>query len=209
MTATLRYLYPVSGNATRCSSGPPDVELVVAARAREAWAVKALFQRYAPMMNGLAYRLLGGDAEVDDVVQDSFVQALDHMDSLREPRAFGAWLASIVVRTVIRLLRRRKILARLGLRPKDEPINVESLVSPGMPPDVALELKRIYARIDAMSVEVRLPLLLRRVEGLPLEEIAQRTGKSLATVKRRISDGERALFGEPGRSPAGKEREYK
>jgi DNA-directed RNA polymerase specialized sigma24 family protein len=44
-----------------------------------------------------------------------------------------------------------------------------------------------------MPVDVRVPLLLRRVEGLALEEIAARTGKSLATVKRRIADGERAL----------------
>ncbi len=58
-----------------------------------------------------------------------------------------------------------------------------------------MELRAIYAKIDRMPVDVRVPLLLRRVEGLALEEIAERTGKSLATVKRRIAEGETALKG--------------
>jgi len=193
MGAVVRYLHPVNANPTRSGSGPSDAALVTAARANESWAVQALFQRHAPMMNGLAYRLLGRDAEVDDVVQESFLRALDRLESLKEPQAFAAWLGSIVVRTVSRLLRRRKLLSRLGLRRKDEPIDLDSLVSPSAPPDALVELKAIYAKIDRMPVDVRIPLLLRRVEGLPLEEIAERTGKSLATVKRRIADGERAL----------------
>ena len=209
MGATVRYLYPVNANATRSGSGPSDAALVLAARANEKWAVQALFQRHASMMNGLAYRLLGRDAEVDDVVQDSFVQALDHLGSLKEPQAFAAWLGSIVVRTVSKLLRRRKLLSRLGLRRPDEPIDVESLVGQSAPPDAVVELRAIYAKIDRMPVDVRVPLLLRRIEGLALEEIAERTGKSLATVKRRIADGERALVGElrPGAGGGQKERD--
>jgi RNA polymerase sigma-70 factor (ECF subfamily) len=196
----VRYLRPVNASATRSGSGPSDAALVTAARANEAWAIQALFQRHASMMNGLAYRLLGRDAEVDDVVQDSFLQALDHLGSLKDPQAFAAWLGSIVVRTVSRVLRKRKLLSRLGLRAKDEPVDVDTLVGASAPPDAAVELRAIYAKIDGMPVDVRIPLLLRRVEGLALEEIATRTGKSLATVKRRIADGER-LLGVRGREP--------
>ena len=202
MSAAVRYLYPVNANATRSGSGPSDAALVTAARADERWAVQALFQRHAPMMNGLAYRLLGRDADVDDVVQESFLQALDHLGSLKEPQAFAKWVGSIVVRTVSRVLRRRKLLSRLGLRRSDEPIDVDSLVGQSAPPDVMVELRAIYAKIERMPVDVRVPLLLRRVEGLALEEIAERTGKSLATVKRRIADGERALVGEIGSAAA-------
>jgi RNA polymerase sigma-70 factor (ECF subfamily) len=200
VNAAVRYLYPVNANPTRSGSGPSDAALVTAARAQERWAVQALFQRHAPMMNGLAYRLLGRDVEVDDVVQDSFLQAMDKLASLKEPQAFAAWLGSIVVRTVSKVLRRRKLLSRLGLRRHDEPIDVDSLVGQAAPPDAIVELRAIYAKIDRMPVDVRVPLLLRRVEGLSLDEIAERTGKSLATVKRRIADGERALLGrESGR----------
>jgi RNA polymerase sigma-70 factor (ECF subfamily) len=143
VSAAVRYLYPVNANATRSGSGPSDAALVTAARANERWAVQALFQRHAPMMNGLAYRLLGRDAEVDDVVQDSFLRAMDHLGSLKEPQAFAAWLGSIVVRTVSKLLRRRKLLSRLGLRRQDEPIDVDSVVGHAAPPDAFVELRAI------------------------------------------------------------------
>jgi RNA polymerase sigma-70 factor, ECF subfamily len=193
MTAAVRYLVPVNANPTRSGAGPSDAALVMAARAQERWAMEALFQRHAPMVNGLAYRLLGRDTEVDDVVQDTFVQALDHLSELREPQAFASWIASIVVRTTSKLLRRRRLLSRLGLRDRSEPIDVDALIGRGVPPDAAAELRAIYATIGDMPVDVRVPLLLRRVEGLSLDEVAERTGKSLATVKRRIADGEAYL----------------
>src|SRR5437870_412973 len=93
------YLSNVNANATRSGSGPSDAALVMSARAGEAWASEALFRRHASMVNGLAYRLLGRDPEVDDVVQESFAQALGALDALKEPQAFASWMASIVVRT--------------------------------------------------------------------------------------------------------------
>jgi RNA polymerase sigma-70 factor, ECF subfamily len=198
MTAAVRYLVGVNANATRSGAGPSDAVLVMAARAREPWAMEALFQRHAPMVNGLAYRLLGRDAEVDDVVQETFVQALDHLAELKEPQAFASWIASIVVRTTSKLLRKRKLLSRLGLRGQSEPIDVETLVGRNVPPDAAAELRAIYAAIDEMPVDVRVPLLLRRVEALPLEDIVERTGMSLATVKRKIAEGEARLFAREG-----------
>jgi len=198
MTASVRYLVRVNANATRSGAGPSDAALVLAARAREEWAMEALFRRHAPLVNGLAYRLLGRDAEVDDVVQESFVQALDHLGELKEPQAFASWIASIVVRTTSKLLRRRKLLSRLGLRGRSEPLDVEALVGRGVPPDAAAELRAIYATIDEMPVGVRVPLLLRRVEALSLDEVAERTGMSLATVKRRIAEGEARLLAREG-----------
>jgi RNA polymerase sigma-70 factor (ECF subfamily) len=198
MVAVVRYLEPVNADATRSGIGPSDAALVTAARAGEAWATEALFRRHAAMVNGLAYRLLGRDADVDDVVQESFVQALARLDALREPQAFAGWLASIVVRTVSKVLRRRKLMNRLGLR-RDEPLDVDALIGRSAPADAVAELRAIYGVVDAMPVKVRVPLLLRRVEGLGLEEIAERTGASLATVKRRIAEGEELLAKKTGR----------
>jgi RNA polymerase sigma-70 factor (ECF subfamily) len=145
------------------------------------------------MVNGLAYRLLGRDQEVDDVVQEAFVQALRNLDGLKEPQAFASWIASILVRTTSRLLRRRKLMSRLGLRRQGEPLDVDALIGRSVPPDAAAELRAIYGVVDRMPVKVRVPFLLRRVEGLALEEIAAHTGASLATVKRRVAEGEEIL----------------
>jgi len=197
MPAVVRYLSLVNANPTRSGSGPSDAALVTAARAGEGWASEALFRRHAPMVNGLAYRLLGRDAEVDDVVQESFVQALGALDALKEPQAFASWMAAIVVRTTSKVLRRRKLMTRFGLR-RSEPIDVDALIGRAVPPDAAAELRAIYGIVEALPVKIRVPLLLRRVEGLALEEIAEQVGCSLATAKRRIAEGEAALAAQAG-----------
>lgn len=177
---------------TQSGAGPSDAALVVAARAGEEWAQEALYRRYARMVNGLAWRLMPGDAEVEDLVQDTFIQALDGLHRLSEPAAFGSWLGSIVVRTAHKRLRRKRLMTRLGLS-RSEPIDFESVVSAWAPPDVALELRTIYRLVDTLPIEARIALVLRRVEGLPLGEIAERMGLSLATVKRRLETAEAAL----------------
>ena len=188
----LREPAPPLNPASRSGAGPSDAVLVLAARAKEPWAREALFRRYAPMANGLALRLLGRDDEIDDLVQDSFVAALRGLERLQEPQAFGGWLASIVVRTACKLLRRRRLARRLGLRPAG-PIDLDALVSREAPPDVATELRAIYGLVEELPANVRVPLVLQRVEGLALDEIARLVGASLATVKRRVADGERQL----------------
>ncbi|HLK39797.1 MAG TPA: sigma-70 family RNA polymerase sigma factor [Polyangiaceae bacterium] len=183
---------PAPGAASRSGAGPSDAALVVAARASEAWACEALFRRYAPMANGMALRLMGRDADLDDLVQDSFAAALRSLHRLENPNAFASWFGSIVVRTSCKLLRRRRIARRLGLR-HAEPIDVDALVSREAPPDVAAELRAIYAVVEDLPAKVRVPLVLRRVEECSLEEIARLMGASLATVKRRVAEGDRLV----------------
>jgi len=165
--------------------GPSDAALVIAARAGEKWAQEALFRRHARMVNGLAYRLLGRDNELDDLVQTAFMAAFRDLDRLAEPQAFGSWLSSIVVRTAHKLLRRRKMLTRLGLR---EPANVEldTLLGSSLPPAVHSELREIYGVLDALPTEARIALVLHRVDGLSIPEAAERMGLSVSTVKRRL-----------------------
>jgi RNA polymerase sigma-70 factor (ECF subfamily) len=184
---------PAPEQSTRSSAGPSDAALVVAARAGEAWAQEALFRRHAPMVNGLAFRIMGRDADVDDLVQDAFVIAFSRLHSIDDPQAFAAWLGSIVVRTAGKVIRRRVLLERLGLRRRRDPIDIDALAARSAGPDVAAELRRIYTRLETLPAEQRIAFLLRRVEGMELEEIARATGASLATAKRRIAAAQQAV----------------
>jgi RNA polymerase sigma-70 factor (ECF subfamily) len=177
--------------------GPSDAALVVAARAGEGWAFEALYRRYGDLVHGLAFRLTGGGPDVDDLVQDSFVQAFDSLDRLEDPAAFRSWLWGVTVRTAGKLLRRHRLFARLGLRRREAPIDLDALIAPACPPDVYPELRAIYGALRAMPADVRVALLLRRIEGQGLEEIARSMGLSLATVKRRIAAGEKMLAESP------------
>jgi RNA polymerase sigma-70 factor (ECF subfamily) len=174
-----------SSSTTRSGAGPTDAALVVAARAGERWAQEALFQRHCRLVIALSQRLLPHSADADDLVQDAFVYAFHRLDSLQNPQAFAAWIASIVVRTASKRLRRQRLLTRLGLQ-RNEPIDLDAIVSPSAPPEVVSELKGVYALLDRLPTEQRIALVLRRVEGMELSEIATAMKLSLATVKRRL-----------------------
>lgn len=172
---------------------PTDAALVLAARAGEEWAREALFRRYARLALALAYRILPYDADIDDLVQDSFLYAFERLNGLSNPQAFQAWLSAIVVRTAGKRLRRRKLQIRLGLR-SNQPVDVDEVVSRTAPPDIAAELRAVYGLLEELPVEERIALVLRRVERLEIPEIAEHMGLSVSTVKRRLNAAETRLL---------------
>jgi RNA polymerase sigma-70 factor (ECF subfamily) len=173
----------------------------VASRAGESWAQEALFRRHAPRLNGLAFRVLGRDDEIDDLVQDTFIAALASLDGLEKPDAFSSWISGILVRQAYKKIRRRRMLARLGLGRSAAAIDLDELVAPIATPERAAEIRALYAVVESMPADMRVALVLHRVEGLSLDEVADLVGLSLATVKRRIADGHALLqqrFGKEG-----------
>lgn len=178
--------------ATVSGAGPTDAALVIAARSGDEWAFEALFRRHANLVFGLTYRLLPRDADVDDIVQDVFSAAFERLSTLQNPQAFAAWLGSIVVNTVSKRLRRRRLLERLGLR-SAEPYDPDQVVSPVAPVEASLELKAIYVVLQRLPTEQRVALVLRRVEGMEVAQIATHMGLSVSTVKRRLTAAEARL----------------
>jgi RNA polymerase sigma-70 factor, ECF subfamily len=174
------------------SPTPTDAALVLAAREGQEWAREALFRRYARLALGLSYRIMPYDADIDDLVQDSFLYAFESLDRLSNPQAFQAWLSSIVVRTAGKRLRRRKLQLRLGLR-SHQHIDADEVIARTAPPDVAAELRAVYGVLEQLPVEERIALVLRRVERLEIPEIAQHMGLSVSTVKRRLAAAEARL----------------
>lgn len=169
-----------------------DEELVTRARGGDRRAKEQLFHRYVRRVSGIVYRLMGHDHDLEDIVQDTFVQAFDKLDKLQDPSAFAPWLLRMTTGTVIDLLRRRSMLRRLGLWSK-ESFDLDTLVSGSAPAEIALELRTVYSLLARFPVDERVVLVLRRVEELTLDEMAEYTGWSVATVKRRLSKAEQRL----------------
>lgn len=192
MAAVVRRSSSQKALVAKSGVGPTDATLVLEARAGESWAQEALFSRHGRMVLGLSQRILASRDEAEDLTQDVFVHAFTRLDTLQNPQAFAAWLGSMTVRMASKRLRRRRLLVRLGLR-RNEPIDPDTVVSSAAPADVASELRVVYGMLDRLSVEERVALLLRRVEGLELTEVGERMGLSLATVKRRLSSAEARL----------------
>jgi RNA polymerase sigma-70 factor (ECF subfamily) len=179
-------------NLVRLDDRPTDGQLVERARGGDLDAKKQLFQRYVPVAGALTFRLTGSHTDLEDIVQDSFIYAFDHLQLLERPQAFRAWLTQIVTGTAITVLRRRRMLNRLGLL-RREPFRIESVLANSAPPDVVAELRAVYAVIDRFPPDERVALILRRFEQLSLEQIAEQMGLSLATVKRRLARAEQRL----------------
>lgn len=187
---------------SKVSSGEfiTDAALVMAARNGDDNAREALFRRHLGLVLGLAERILAGRAEADDVAQDAFVEAFSALGRLENPQAFAAWLGSIVVRRASKHLRRHRLLERLGLR-SHEAVELDALISPLAPPDACCELRAVYSCILRLPVSERVALVLRRVEGMELAEVAEHMQISIATVKRRLVSAEAQLQVEIARVP--------
>jgi RNA polymerase sigma-70 factor, ECF subfamily len=135
-------------------------------------------------------RLDGRQTEVDDVVQDVFVEAARGIGGLREPQAVKAWLATITVRVVRHRLRIRRLRRFLGL---DAGADYAALVDPAASPVDRLLVRAVYRVLDELPVADRLAFSLHHVEGEKVEDVAKLCGCSCATAKRRIARAQRAI----------------
>lgn len=167
-------------------SGPSDAELVRRAREGDRWAQEAIFRRYASRVQALAERLLRRRDEADDVVQDTFADALLALDGLRDPEALRSWLFGIAVRRVRRRQRKLGLLRTFGLDRGLDDATLSVIAAPGLSPELGSELARIDAILARLHPDDRNAWMLRHVEGEKLEDVAAIAGCSLATAKRRI-----------------------
>src|SRR5262245_45834266 len=149
-----------------------------------------LFRRYAPYVATIGVRLLGRDDELDDLVQEVFIEAYRGLHQLRSPDAIKAWLARITVRRATRRLRRRRLRAFLSLEslPPDA-----RLVDDGATPEEKAEIVSSYRMVERIPVRQRVVWVLKHVEGETLDAIAEICSCSKATVQRRLRAAERAL----------------
>jgi RNA polymerase sigma-70 factor (ECF subfamily) len=166
------------------AAGPPLSALAIDDR------LETAFRQYSRYVANLAYRLLGRDDEVDDVVQDVFMAAVRGLGRLHNAQAVRAWLATVTTRIARRRLRMRRLRTFLGF---DESGEHEQIAQGGLTPEQAALLARVYAQLDLLPVNQRLAWTLRYVEGEQLEEVAVHCGCSLATAKRRIAAAQAQL----------------
>ena len=161
-----------------------DAEAVQAALAGKRWAEELLYRRHVPAVSQTVATLLGRMSDAEDVVQDTFVQALSELRSLREPSAFRGWLLRIAVHKCHRRFRRRKLLRALGLDRGVDDLTLERLAAPALSAEHRAELARVDAALRPLPERERSAWVLRYVHGHELTEVAELSGVSLATVKR-------------------------
>jgi RNA polymerase sigma-70 factor (ECF subfamily) len=152
-----------------------EAQLVAAARDGDRAAFGRLYDRFFPMVHGLLLARVPRK-DVDDLVHDTFLQAMKRLGSLRNPEAFGPWLAAIA--------RNR---ARDHYRRGDDTLALPQEV-PGTPHPEG-EAITVLAAIRRLPEAYRETLVLRLVEGMTGPEIAQRTGLTPGSVRVNLHRG--------------------
>jgi RNA polymerase sigma-70 factor (ECF subfamily) len=152
----------------------------------------ALFLRYSPYVASIGLRLLGRDDELDDLVQDVFLEAHRGLSRVREASRIKGWLARICVRRATRRLRQRRLRAFLSF---DNLAHDHELVAADASPDTRTEVTRLYHKLEPLPALTRTVWVLRHLEGEGLDEIATLCACSKSTVQRRLRDAE-ARIGE-------------
>jgi RNA polymerase sigma-70 factor, ECF subfamily len=168
--------------------GSPDDALVRAAQQGDRSAFGLLYSRYARMVHGILLCRVP-HADVDDLVQDVFLQALPRLTSLREVSKFPGWLAAIVRNRATDFHRRSK--------PADEFVEETTEVeADSSTPPTSHSSTEAHAALDAILAlpeSYRETLILRLVEGMSGPEIAARTGLTHGSVRVNLHRGMQQL----------------
>ena len=162
----------------------PDTELIDRTLRGELAAFEPLVERHSAVVHRVAARVVGPD-DAEDVVQDAFLRAFHSLDRYRGESPFRAWLLQITHNTALNTLARRGA-AREQLEEAAEAPDP----SPDRTPADRLEQRERRSRLEGKLRLMRPPhravLVLRDLEGLSYEEIAEVTGTPLGSVKARL-----------------------
>ena len=153
-------------------------------------AARAIWDTYAPLVRGLLRRVFGPEDELEDAVHDVFVRLLESVSQVRDANALRSYIVTIALNTARAELRRRRVRRLFGLV---SPGSVWRLAPVGFvdatphEPATRVAAARLLRILDALPAEERSILVLRYAEEMELTEVAEASGVSLATVKRRLS----------------------
>lgn len=171
-------------------AGPTDAECVRAVLNGNAEAFAPLIERYQHEYMRFAMRMLGTREEADEALQAAFVRAFRALDRCRDPERFGAWLYRIVVNEC------RTRATRNGRRERWFVHDEALLLQMAMIPDGGAGLREeIQHALGRLPPEQREAFVLKYVEDLSYEEMAEITGDGVSALKMRVKRACRRLRG--------------
>jgi len=178
---------------------PTDTDLVRRAKGGDLAAFEELVDLYERRVYTLARRITGHEHDAEDVTQQTFINALEHLADFREEASFSTWVLRIATYASLKIIRKRKGLPLISLDdsvapdPDDDYAKVphpEYIADWKDSPERLASRNETQRLIDDALAELddkhRLVFLLRDVEGLSVKETADALGITEANVKVRL-----------------------
>ena len=175
----------------------PDAQLVALAKAGDLSAFEALVHRHERAAYSLARRMLQNEQDAEDVTQQAFLSAVEHLAGFREEASFKTWLLRIATHAALKVIRKRKGLDTVSLEEATEVSeDLDSIPHPEyiadwrQSPEQLVESNETRRLLDEalalLDEKHRLVFLLRDVEGLSVKETADALGLGESNVKVRL-----------------------
>jgi RNA polymerase sigma-70 factor (ECF subfamily) len=169
-----------------------DVALARRAADGDRAAQRELFLAQRTAVHHTLFRILGSNRELEDLIQDAFIEIFRALPSYRGDSKLARWCQTIATRTAYLAIARR--------RPVAVELEVVQDVLASDDPDAhrvahAREAaRRLYAALDRLDPKQRIAFALAVIDGLPLAEVAQLTESSVVAVKTRVWRARRDLM---------------
>ncbi len=173
-----------------------DRDFVQRARQGDFDAFEALVAKYERRVYSLALRMLRHHEDAEEIVQQTFLSVIEHLQGFREEASFYTWLMRIATNHALGVLRRRSKRTTLSLgedrsSDRDDDLPRPQYIAEWRETPDQLALRRetrelLSEALAALDEKYRLVFLLRDVEGLTTAETAEALGISEANVKVRL-----------------------
>lgn len=192
-------------SSARVASALDDAELLTAMVNGDPEAAAALHDRLRPRVLSTVRRLLGGnDPDLEDCVQNTFVEIVRSIDRYRGECPLEHWAARIAAYVVYKQIRRRRVERKIfekrangevGDSDRPEPVNAAQRL-------VARDLiSRVRSTLERLDQDKVYAFLLHDVVGFDLAEIAEITGVTVAAAQKRLFRGRRDIHAELANDP--------
>lgn len=179
-----------------------EQDLLRRCRAGERKALDELFRAQTPALHRFLLRLVGPRPDVEDLLENTLIAAIDAFPRFRGEASVERWLCSIATRIAFRHFRYSKYRAHASLellKGSAEPTDTREQ------PDAAAEtrrrIERLYHHLDRMAPKLRIAFVLYFVDGRPIDEVAAITGGNVVLTKGRIFHARRTLLARAKKDP--------
>lgn len=171
---------------------PNEAELIDALKSGDERAFAELVAYYQPRVMKIIGRYLHDHEEIQDLAQETFIKAYNALDKFRGDSKFYTWLYRIAINTAKNyVIRQQHVVPTVDIElDKDDYSMLKNVLKELANPENELlseELQaQIYNVLDNMPDELKIALMLREVEGLSYDDIADVMGCPVGTIRSRI-----------------------
>jgi RNA polymerase sigma factor (sigma-70 family) len=176
-----------------------DLELARRCAGGDIVAQRQLFREQRTRVHRTLFRILGASTDMEDLIQDTFLEVFRSLDHFRGEARLSTWIARITTRVALHSIGKRK--------PPSQSLDAAPLeiIAAGPSADRVVlarqAAERLYLALDRIDPVQRIAFALHVIEGLPLREVADITQSSLVATKSRVWRARREIERRARRDP--------